>query len=127
MDPIILNADMWQGLLHITGRISWYMHLSRLLIHESWLDVAEYRSSRDRVQQSITTLYRKVLEFEMNCVCAPASTWSTAAKNVVDSHGLGDLATEIEQLDTDLIAVVSQNASESIRGRLLADYRNLEI
>lgn len=92
LDPIIQRADVGAGVDHVVGRIPWYMALAQLLDHRAW-------------PAALVDLFRAVLKLEMNCVCAAASAWNTAAKNVVGWAELGALARQIARADADLPAI----------------------
>lgn len=98
---------MKRGAFHVLGRIPWYMHLSELLLGSAWKNDDDFHRQRDRTRERLLILYRKVLEFEMNCVCAAASSWNNAAKNVVGWHGLGTLVREIEDLDAEIANLIA--------------------
>ena len=121
------RSGMRSGILHITGRILWYTHLTRLLQAPGWADEAQFRAAHAQTRDSIAKLYRKVLELEMVCVCAAASAWNLAAKNVVDWQGLGALTGAIDELDEELRGVVDRCAVGVLRAALLADFHDLDV
>ncbi|UKZ82986.1 hypothetical protein TrVFT333_010787 [Trichoderma virens FT-333] len=115
----IAIEDMRRGAIHVLGRIPWYMHLSELILASAWKSDADFYIQRDRTREKLLKLYRKVLEFEMNCVCAAASSWNNAAKNVVGWHKLGAMVREIEELDTEISNLITnyidRGVADSIR------------
>ncbi|KAM6480724.1 hypothetical protein HDV62DRAFT_102733 [Trichoderma sp. SZMC 28011] len=124
LTPLLLGAtiaieDMKRGALHVLGRIPWYMHLSELIMASAWKSDADFLEQRDRTRERLLKLYRKVLEFEMNCVCAAASSWNNAAKNVVGWHKLGAMVREIEELDVEIgnliVTYIDRRVAETIR------------
>ncbi|ODA80881.1 hypothetical protein RJ55_03841 [Drechmeria coniospora] len=113
-DPIFQSPDMRLGILHIAGRIPWYMCLAQLLLVPAPPD---YQESTRAI---LVRLYRKVLELEMNCVCATAGAWNSAAKNVVGWTSLGTLVAEIVELDRRVRALVEKEGEVGVREMLLA-------
>ena len=71
-------------------------------------------------------LNRKVLEFEMNCVCAAASAWNAAARNVVEWNTMDQLMNNIKQLEERVIETIKLNCLEKTRDTLLAQYRDMD-
>jgi hypothetical protein len=117
---------MYAGLSHVLGRIDYYMTLASLLTPGSWRDDAKFRSQQDTTHGQISRQYRKILEFEMNCVCAAASAWNPAAKNVVDWNGLAGMIKTIQEADEELVECIRANATAVTRHRLLKSYQDLE-
>ncbi|TQV94094.1 hypothetical protein V2A60_002839 [Cordyceps javanica] len=126
LDPILALDYMNAGISHVLGRIDFYMTLASLLLPGSWRDDAKFRSQQDAMRDQISRQYRKILEFEMNCVCAAASAWNPAAKNVVDWNGLAGMIKRIEEADEELVDRIRANATAVARHRLLKNYRDLE-
>ncbi|EHK44646.1 hypothetical protein TRIATDRAFT_6711, partial [Trichoderma atroviride IMI 206040] len=108
LGPTMQIDGMKRGALHVIGRIPWYMHLSELMLASGWKSDADFNREQNGVKERLVKLYRKVLEFEMNCVCAAASTWNNAAKNVVGWHALGSLVRDIETLDDELAELINK-------------------
>lgn len=111
--------DMKRGALHVIGRIPWYMHLSELLLASGWKSDADFNREQAGVRDRLLLLYRKVLEFEMNCVCAAASTWNNAAKNVVGWHALGTLVRDIETLDDEIAQLINTYIARGVAESIL--------
>ncbi|KND92548.1 hypothetical protein TOPH_02895 [Tolypocladium ophioglossoides CBS 100239] len=99
LDAIMQRDDIRAGLVHVVGRIPWYMHLAQL------------PSSEPQQRETLVRLYRWVLEFEMNCVCATASAWNAAAKNVVGWAGLCKLTQTIREADDKVAAIVRRQGA----------------
>lgn len=118
---------MKRGALHVIGRIPWYMHLSELMLASGWKSDADFNREQDGVRERLLKLYRKVLEFEMNCVCAAASTWNNAAKNVVGWHALGSLVNDIEALDDELAELIDKYIAKGVAGSILRYNSDLEL
>ncbi|KAL7785935.1 hypothetical protein V8C37DRAFT_405627 [Trichoderma ceciliae] len=127
LGPTIQIEDMKRGALHVLGRIPWYMHLSELMLASGWKNDDDFNSQRDRTRERLLKLYRKVLEFEMNCVCAAASSWNNAAKNVVGWHGLGALVREIEQLDVEITNLVVRYIARGVAENILRHNGDLQL
>lgn len=117
---------MQNGIYHVLGRIDYYMALSAVLLPSAWRDGAEFRSRQNAVRDQISRQYRKILEFEMNCVCASASAWNPAAKNVVDWQGLAKLVMVIQEADEAIVELVKTNTTAVTRHRLLKSYKDLD-
>ncbi|KEY66771.1 hypothetical protein S7711_07552 [Stachybotrys chartarum IBT 7711] len=128
LDPVLRVADMRAGVRHVFGRIQWYMLLSRLLLPSAWRDDAAFRRAQETQQtrEMLVGLYRKVLEFEMNCVCAAASSWNNAAKNVVGWAGLAALVDALRDADAEVEGYVARNCDEGTKAVLLGRCRDLE-
>lgn len=118
---------MKRGALHVIGRIPWYMHLSELMLASGWKSDADFNREQDGVRERLLKLYRKVLEFEMNCVCAAASTWNNAAKNVVGWHALASLVNDIEALDDELAELINKYIAKGVAGSILRYNSDLEL
>lgn len=135
MDPILRHDEFRRGMLHITGRIPWYMHLTHLLHAPSWHDADDFEARqqeikyrRERARDATVRLYRKVLEFEMNCVCATASAWNSVAKHTVRWNSLGKLNDDIEQADERVTEMIKECVVESsARKKMLARNVNLDL
>lgn len=117
---------MCAGISHVLGRIDFYMTLVSLLVPGSWRDDAKFRAQQDAVRDQISRQYRRILEFEMNTVCAAASAWNPAAKNVVDWHGLAGMIGTIQEADEEIVERIRASAAAVTRYRLLKSYKDLE-
>lgn len=127
LDPMLCQDATRCGIIHVTGRIPWYMYLSQLLLRESWQDHKLPASHAQQTRDSVLRLYRRVLEFEMNCVCAAASVWNKPAKNVVDWNSLPGLISAIEDAEATVKADVELHATEAVQKWLLRCDRDLEL
>lgn len=127
LGPTIEIEEMKRGALHVLGRIPWYMHLSEILLASAWKNDLDFNAQRDRVRDRLLQLYRKVLEFEMNCVCAAASSWNIAAKNIVGWHGLGAIVREIEELDNEMTALMVKYIDRGVAQNILRLNENLKL
>ncbi len=124
LDPILRLDHLRVGILHVLGRAAWYMSLTRMLFPGSWDDVENFRLKRQELYETIVRQYRRILEFEMNCVCASASGWNPAAKNVVSWHGLADMVAVIQDSDAALFEIVQAASSKQ---NLEQHYKDLEL
>ncbi|KAK0386767.1 hypothetical protein NLU13_6603 [Sarocladium strictum] len=120
VETILTNECIKDGLLHVTGRLSWYMHLSLLLLGDNWRDLQLFTERKDQVRSAILDLYARLLEFEMNCICASASSWNNAAKHVVPWQGLPELVRELQEADARMAQLVDETAADKVRGDLLS-------
>lgn len=122
LEPMLQRADLRRALAHVVGRIPWYMGLAALLHSPNWAATPSpswsFQAQRVRARESLAHLYRGVLELEMNCVCAAASAWNPAAKNVVGWAGLGGLATAIKDADNRARRLAERSLGEATRVRL---------
>lgn len=119
--------DMKRGAVHVIGRIPWYMHLSELMLASGWKSDADFNREQVGVRERLQKLYRKVLEFEMNCVCAAASAWNNAAKNVVGWHALGSLVRDIETLDDELAELINKYIAKGVAESILRYNTDLKL
>ncbi|KAK5996467.1 hypothetical protein PT974_01801 [Cladobotryum mycophilum] len=133
LTPLLLQTildrveDIRSGIIHIIGRIPWYTHLSELMISSNWKDDRDFRRQQPHTREYIVTLYRKVLEFQMNCVCAAASTWNHAARNVVGWKDMGSLVESIRDADRQIIEEMERFAKESTKETLLGYSKDLDL
>jgi hypothetical protein len=118
---------MKRGALHVIGRVPWYMHLSELMLASGWKSDAEFYREQDGVRERLLKLYRKVLEFEMNCVCAAASTWNNAAKNVVGWNAMASLVDDIETLDAEFAELIKKYIARGVAESILRYNSDLEL
>lgn len=126
MDPLLQLDYMAAGISHVFGRVDFYMTLASLLLPGSWQEDAEFRSQQRSIKERLEKQYRKILEFEMNCVCAAASAWNPAAKNVVGWHGLANLVDAIKGADKEIVEIITSSTTPVTRVRLLKSYKDLE-
>ncbi|CAM1505766.1 Fc.00g114030.m01.CDS01 [Cosmosporella sp. VM-42] len=119
LDPLLRQQDMKDGLIYLTNNISRFTALSRTLLQENWETADTVMNLRDHTRHTLLNLYRKILEFEMNCICAGASSWNIAAKNVVDWNGWSSMAAAVrdadEQLERDIEKYGTKDARERFR------------
>ncbi|PHH80396.1 hypothetical protein CDD82_1762 [Ophiocordyceps australis] len=125
LDPLMQHADMRSALVHVVARIPWYMALAHVASPSSWSLKAEYLRHHEEMHAELLRLYRAVLELEMNCVCAAASIWNMAAKNVIGWESLPDLLDGICRADARVMALVHQYCTPSVQ-RQLADFVALD-
>ncbi|KAG5916210.1 hypothetical protein E4U42_007771 [Claviceps africana] len=126
LDAIVLRPSFRNGLVHVVGRIPWYMHAAHLLDARYWTDDDRFRKTQQATRDTLVKLNRKVLEFEMNCVCATASAWNAAARNVVEWNMMDQLMNNIKELDEQVIETIKLNCAEKTRDNLLAQYRDMD-
>lgn len=127
VETILSKECIKDGILHTTGRMSWYMHLSLLLLGDNWQELELFMEKQEAVRNTVVDLYARVLEFEMNCLCASASSWNNAAKHVVAWQGLPDLVRGLQEANEEVVKLVDDNAAEKIKADLLARNRSLEL
>lgn len=109
IDPILRHEDFRRGMVHVIGRISWYMYLVNLLLPASR---QKSQDRRDLARDEIVRLYRRVLELEMNCVCAAASAWNQVARHAVRWSTIGQLVDQVCEGDTRLRELVNDIITE---------------
>lgn len=121
IDPILHHDEFRRGAIHVIGRISWYMRLVHMLLSMPRFgagsqggDPSKREAERryEGARDSTVRLYRRVLEFEMNCICATASAWNQVAKNAVRWSTIGELVDTICQDDEQLVALVNDAMSQ---------------
>lgn len=135
IDPILRHDEFRRGLVHIIGRISWYMSIVRML-SPSWSTNApqphvlrtELEINRARARDDVVRAYRRLLEFEMNCVCASASAWNQVARNVVRWNSIGKLVDQVYECDDRLRELLKEHMAEGThRQQLCAKDADLDI
>lgn len=87
------------------------MSLSWLLLQDSWKNSHEFILHQADAHDHIVRLYRRVLEFEMTCICASASTWNAAAKSVVNWSGLNAMVQRLTAADAEMTNYIAQYAT----------------
>lgn len=122
IDPILRHEEFRRGMLHVVGRIPWYMHLTHLLQCPSWVDADDFEARhkefayrRDKAKDAVLRLYKRVLEFEMNCVCATASAWNQVAKHAVRWQTIGQLIDDICEADEKARGLIDELVVEGSR------------
>ncbi|KAF4344509.1 hypothetical protein FBEOM_1523 [Fusarium beomiforme] len=115
LEPLLRHDDIRQGFVHISHNIPHYMTLHRALHPTSWSSLPEFQRLQPQVHQTLLTLYRRILEYEMNIVCAAASAWNMAARNVVDWHGWKAMADAVREMDGELTGYVEKNGTDGAR------------
>ncbi|KJZ68882.1 hypothetical protein HIM_11726 [Hirsutella minnesotensis 3608] len=132
LDTVISRHDWRGGLIHVVGRVSWYMQLGRLVAPSSWSDAGEFQSQQAEVRRDIVDLYRNVLEFQMNCVCAAASSTSERQADVADVVCWDDIRSVVRAVmraDEAIIETVCRCCATEARRALLdldKDFKTLE-
>lgn len=97
------------------------MAASQILLRDNWESETEFARLHIHTRQTVLDLYRKLLEFEMNCVCAAASAWNFGAKNVVDWNGWAGMARAIHDADEVLRRDMERYGTRDARERLERD------
>ncbi|KAF9773286.1 hypothetical protein IL306_008923 [Fusarium sp. DS 682] len=115
LEPLLRHDDIRHGFVHISHNITHYMTLHRALHPSSWTSIPEFQRLQPQVHQALLTLYRRILEYEMNIVCAAASAWNMAARNVVDWHGWKAMADAVRDMDAELMGYVEKNGTDEAR------------
>ncbi|KAL8364838.1 hypothetical protein RB595_003897 [Gaeumannomyces hyphopodioides] len=113
--PTTENKPIGDGLAHVSDRLKWYMALVQLLLGESWKDDDQFEDLRSEIDARVTRLYRKLLEFEMRCVCAYVSPRSAAAKYLVSWNGWSDLLQSIKNAEASLHSEINQYSTEAVK------------
>lgn len=114
------------GLIHIVGRVSWYMRLAQLLEPKSWADESLFASRRAQSRDTLVSLYRSVLELEMNCVCASNGQTNADAMDVVSWDDIRGLLSDIMRADEGVVDMVMQHCVDPVKEELLgldADFK----
>ncbi|KPM43256.1 hypothetical protein AK830_g3237 [Neonectria ditissima] len=121
LDPLLRHQDTAQAFLYLTANIPRFTSLPQILHQRAWLHQRDYLRLREHTRDAVLALCRRVLECEMNCVCAAASAWNRAARNVVDWHGWQAMANRMREADEELARDVEQYATEEVRALLRRD------
>ena len=103
------------------------MHLAQLPLGGSWEAYHQLQDEQRNIREKLVKLYRKVLELVMNCVCATASSWNAAAKNVVKWNTLDNLINTICDLDEQVAQIVRQNCHARAKEALLERFKDLDL
>ncbi|KAM4063518.1 ankyrin repeat protein [Hirsutella rhossiliensis] len=119
LDPVIERNDMRGGLIHILGRVSWYMQLAQLLEAKSWTDERLFADRQPQSRGALVGLFRNVLELEMNCVCASACETNAAARDVVSWNDIRGLLRDIMRADEGVVDMVMQHCVDPVKEELL--------
>lgn len=132
LDPILRHKEFNKGMLHIIGRIPWYMHLPILLKAAARHDaddlaLRQNSANEQRCTKAVLLLYRRVLELEMNCVLASASAWNSVARHTVRWNSLESLNEDVRQADEAVKKLVEEEVGDGPRERLLAWEQDLDI
>lgn len=112
LDPLLRHQDIAQGFLYLTTNIPRFTTLPRILQRSAWQDERDYLRLREQTREALVVLYRRILECEMNCVCAAASSWNRAARNVVDWQGWRAMADKMREADEELARDIERYATE---------------
>lgn len=127
LDAIVRRQSFRNGLVHVVGRIPWYTQAAQLQVAGSWEDHDKFRQHQSATRDMLVRLNGRVLEFEMNCVCAAASAWNAGARNVVGWNTMDQLVDSIIKLEEQVIETVEQNCTAKVRDTLLMQYRDVDI
>lgn len=127
LDAIVRRQSFRNGLVHVVGRIRWYTQAAQLQVPGSWEDHDKFRQNQSATRDMLVKLNGRVLEFEMNCVCATASAWNAGARNVVRWNTMDQLVDSIIKLEEQVIEIVEQNCTAKVRNTLLMQYRDMDI
>ncbi|KAK7397747.1 hypothetical protein QQX98_012888 [Neonectria punicea] len=114
LDPLLRHQDTAQVFLYLTTNIPRFTSLPHILHQGAWQHQRDYLRLREHTRDAVLALCRRILECEMNCVCAAASAWNRAARNVVDWHGWQAMADRIREADEELARDVERYATEEI-------------
>ncbi|KAF4460411.1 ankyrin repeat domain-containing [Fusarium albosuccineum] len=115
LDPLLRHDDLRSGFVHLTDTIPHYMTLPRALHPSSWTSPAEYQRLQPHTRQTLLDLYRRLLEYEMNIVCAAASSWNMAARNVVDWQGWKAMDDAVREKDDELRGDMEKYGTEEVK------------
>nr|CEG05540.1 unnamed protein product [Fusarium clavum] len=115
LDPLLRHEDIRLGFVDITNAIPHFMTLHRVLHPSSWTSLPDFQRLQPHLHQTLLSLYRRILEYEMNIVCAAASAWNMAARNVVDWHGWKTMADAVRESDAELMSHVEKSGTYEAR------------
>lgn len=100
------------------------MALPHLLLRDSWKQGTDFDHLADSTRDRISRIVRKALEFEMNVICATASTWNAQAKNTVRWPNLPNLVAELLEMDEELADHIDAYASETVAAEFARRYHD---
>ncbi|KAF4974413.1 hypothetical protein FZEAL_8687 [Fusarium zealandicum] len=118
LDPLLRHKELRCGLVHLTDTIPHFMALPRTLHPASWSSPEDFQRIQPHVRQTLLDLYRRILEYEMNIVCAAASAWNMAARNVVDWQGWEAMDDAVRAKDHELMADVKRYGTDELKALL---------
>ncbi|KAJ4321212.1 hypothetical protein N0V84_005459 [Fusarium piperis] len=115
LDPLLRHDDLRSGFVHLIATIPHYMSLARCTYPSSWTSPDDYERLQLQVRQTLLDLYRRILEYEMNIVCAAASAWNMAARNVVDWQGWRAMDDAVREKDVELMGDIEKYGTDEAR------------
>ncbi|UPK96313.1 hypothetical protein LCI18_007248 [Fusarium solani-melongenae] len=115
LDPLLRHDDLRSGFVHLIATIPHYMSLTRCTYPSSWTSAEDYERLQLQVRQTLLDLYRRILEYEMNIVCAAASAWNMAARNVVDWQGWRTMDDAVREKDVEVIGEMEKYGTSEAR------------
>lgn len=118
LDPLLRHDDIRQGFIYLTSNIQHFMLLPRVLHVKSWNFPADHQRICPQVRQTLIDLYRRLLEYEMNIVCAAGSAWNMAARNVVDWKGWTAMIDAVREKDDDISKEMAKFGNGEVRSMI---------
>ncbi|KAM0420787.1 hypothetical protein ACHAPT_011448 [Fusarium lateritium] len=115
LDPLLRHDDLRSGFVHFIATIPHFMSLARCTYPSSWASSDDYQRLQLQVRQTLLDLYRRILEYEMNIVCAAASAWNMAARNVVDWQGWRTMDDAVREKDAELMGEMEKYGTDEVR------------
>ncbi|KAL6352649.1 hypothetical protein LRP88_13118 [Fusarium phalaenopsidis] len=115
LDPLLRHDDLRSGFVHLIATIPHYMSLARCTYPSSWTSSEDYERLQLQVRQTLLDLYRRILEYEMNIVCAAASAWNMAARNVVDWQGWRTMDDAVREKDVEVMGEMEKYGTDEAR------------
>ncbi|KAJ4183963.1 hypothetical protein NW755_009504 [Fusarium falciforme] len=115
LDPLLRHDDLRSGFVHLIATIPHYMSLARCTYPSSWTSPSDYDRLQLQVRQTLLDLYRRILEYEMNIVCAAASAWNMAARNVVDWQGWRTMDDAVREKDVEVMGEMERYGTNEAR------------
>lgn len=91
------------------------MHLPRALHAKSWKSPIDHQRIAPQMRQTLIDLYRRLLEYEMNIVCAAGSAWNMVARNVVNWKGWTAMIEAVRDKDDEITRHVSKYGADEMR------------
>ncbi|KAI8724113.1 NACHT-N domain-containing protein [Fusarium sp. LHS14.1] len=118
LDPLLRHGDLRSGFVHLITTIPHYMSLARCTYPSSWASSEDYERLQLQVRQTLLDLYRRILEYEMNIVCAAASAWNMAARNVVDWQGWRTMDDAVREKDVEVMGEMEKYGTDEARAMI---------
>ncbi|PNP47985.1 hypothetical protein THARTR1_10404 [Trichoderma harzianum] len=106
--PIKEEKKVTEGLEFVMNRMDWYVPLTKVVLQREWPENIALQQHRSSLRDEVVTLFKSLLQFEMECACRAYSTHTVVRVlgDIVSLSGWGDKLEAIkkhgEAIETDL-------------------------